>query len=56
MWKYVKPYLPYAVLAALFGVGEVSMDLTQPGIMSRIVDEGVLGLENGGVGNMALIW
>ena len=56
MWKYVKPYLPYAVLAALFMVGEVSMDLTQPGIMSRIVDEGVLGLENGGVGNMALIW
>ena len=37
-------------------VGEVLMDLIQPGIMSRIVDEGVLGLNNGGVGNLSLIW
>lgn len=56
MWNYIKRYLPYAVLAALFMVGEVSMDLVQPGIMSRIVDEGVLGLETGGVGDLALIW
>lgn len=55
MWKYVKHYLPYAVLAALFMVGEVSMDLVQPGIMSRIVDEGVLGLKTGGVGDLRLI-
>ncbi len=56
MWKYIKQYLPFAVLAGLFMVGEVSMDLIQPGIMSRIVDEGVLGLNNGGVGDMGLIW
>lgn len=37
-------------------IGEVSMDLIQPGIMSRIVDDGVLGLSNGGVGDLGLIW
>lgn len=56
MWKYVKRYLHFAVLAAIFMVGEVLMDLIQPGIMSRIVDEGVLGLDNGGVSNLHLIW
>lgn len=35
MWHYVKQYLPYAVLAALFMIGEVLMDLVQPGLMSR---------------------
>lgn len=56
MWKYIKRYLPYAILAGLFMIGEVSMDLVQPGIMSRIVDDGVLGLDNGGVGDLGLIW
>lgn len=56
MWKYVKPYLPFAVIAGLFMVGEVSMDLIQPGIMSRIVDEGVLGIGTGGTGSLSLIW
>lgn len=56
MWKYIKQYLPFAILAALFMIGEVTMDLLQPGIMSQIVDEGVLGLNNGGVGNIGLIW
>ncbi|MBR0293716.1 MAG: ABC transporter ATP-binding protein, partial [Acidaminococcaceae bacterium] len=28
----------------------------QPGLMRRIVDDGVLGLNNNGVGNMELIW
>ncbi|MGN0695950.1 MAG: ABC transporter transmembrane domain-containing protein, partial [Oscillospiraceae bacterium] len=55
MWKYIRQYLPYAVLAALFMVGEVMMDLLQPSIMSRIVDEGVLGVNNGGVGDMNVI-
>lgn len=27
MWKYIKRYLPYAILAALFMVGEVLIDL-----------------------------
>ena len=56
MWKYIRRYLPYAVLAGLFMIGEVMMDLIQPGFMSRIVDEGVLGLNNGGVGDLSLIW
>ena len=56
MWKYIKPYLPFAILAALFMIGEVLMDLLQPGIMSRIVDDGVLGLNHGGHGNLTIIW
>lgn len=56
MWKYIKRYLPYAILAALFMVGEVLMDLLQPEIMGQIVDDGVLGISNGGVGDMDLIW
>lgn len=56
MWKYIKRYLFYAVLAALFMIGEVAMDLVQPGIMSRIVDEGVLGLKSQGASDLGLIW
>lgn len=56
MWKYIKQYLPFAILAALFMIGEVLMDLLQPGIMSRIVDDGVLGLNHGGHGNLTIIW
>ncbi|MGN1179712.1 MAG: ABC transporter ATP-binding protein [Suilimivivens sp.] len=55
MWKYIKGYLHFAILAALFMTGEVLMDLLQPGIMSRIVDEGVLGINNNGVGDVGLI-
>ena len=56
MWKYIKKYLPYAVIAALFMVGEVMMDLVQPQLMSRIVDDGVLGIGNNGVGDLNIIW
>lgn len=55
MWKYIKKYLHIAILAALFMMGEVLMDLIQPGIMSRIVDEGVLGINNNGIGDIHLI-
>ncbi len=55
IWKYVKPYLPFAILAGLLMVGEVMMDLIQPGMMSQIVDNGVLGLSNGGVSDMRVI-
>lgn len=55
MWKYVKRYLHFAILAALFMVGEVLVDLIQPEIMSRIVDEGVLGIGNQGNSNLPLI-
>ncbi|MDO4287386.1 MAG: ABC transporter ATP-binding protein [Eubacteriales bacterium] len=56
MWKYIKQYLHFAVIAAAFMVGEVLMDLLQPEIMSQIVDDGVLGVSTGGVGDMDLIW
>lgn len=56
MWKYIKKYLHFAIIAAAFMVGEVLMDLIQPEIMSRIVDEGVLGISNQGVGDLHLIW
>lgn len=56
MWKYIKRYLHYAIIAALFMMGEVLMDLLQPDIMSRIVDDGVLGVSTGGVGDLSLIW
>lgn len=56
MWKYVKRYIHFAVPAAVFMAGEVMMDLIQPRMMSRIVDEGVLGLSSGGTGDLRLIW
>lgn len=56
MWKYVRQYLHFAIIAALFMIGEVLMDLIQPSIMSRIVDEGVLGMYNGGIGDLHVIW
>ncbi|MGN1019343.1 MAG: ABC transporter ATP-binding protein [Aristaeellaceae bacterium] len=56
IWHYVRRYIHFAVLAAACMVGEVLMDLIQPGIMSQIVDDGVLGLNNGGVGDLTLIW
>ena len=47
MWKFVRKYLHYAVIGALLMVGEVFMDLLQPGIMRIIVDDGVLGSGSG---------
>lgn len=52
MLKYLKKYWSFALLAPVFMIGEVSMDLLQPELMSRIIDDGVLGLNNGGVGNL----
>ena len=52
MLKYLKKYWFFAMLANVFMIGEVSMDLLQPELMSRIIDDGVLGLNNGGVGNL----
>ena len=56
MWHYIKRYVHFMVIAALFMVCEVLMDLLQPAILSRIVDDGVLGVNTGGVGDMHLIW
>ena len=47
--KYLKPYWFVALMTPLFMVIEVVVDLIQPKLMSKIVDEGVLA------GNMELI-
>lgn len=41
--RYLKPYWFIAVLSPLLMVGEVTIDLFQPDLMSKIVDEGVIG-------------
>ena len=55
MWNYVKKHLHFVIPAAVFMVGEVSMDLLQPGLMRQIVDEGVLKLDASGAGGLELI-
>ena len=42
MLKYLKKYRVFCILAPLFMVGEVAMDLWQPDLMAKIVDQGVL--------------
>ena len=42
MLKYLKKYWLFCILAPLFMVGEVAMDLWQPDLMAKIVDQGVL--------------
>ena len=41
--KYLKPYWLFALLSPILMIGEVVVDLMQPKLMSRIVDEGILG-------------
>ena len=55
MWKYVKKYIPLAIIAMFLMIGEVLVDLTQPKFMSQIVDNGVLGINNFGIGSLDLI-
>ena len=55
MFKYIKKYWYYALLAPLFMLGEVFSDLLQPKLMAKIIDEGVLGISTGGVGSTNII-
>lgn len=55
MLRYLKKYWYLALLAPLFMIGEVSMDLLQPRLMSIIVDDGVLGLSNNNIGDLHLV-
>ena len=41
--RYLKPYLPFAVLSPLLMIGEVLCDLCLPFLMSWIVDYGIVG-------------
>ena len=43
--KFLKPYWFVALMAPIFMIGEVFVDLIQPKLMSRIVDDGVLSGE-----------
>ena len=45
IFKYLKKYWLWAILAPLFMVGEVLMDLIQPMLMSILVDNGINGAE-----------
>ena len=49
MIVYIKKYWYWCILAPLFMLGEISMDLLQPDLMADIVDKGVLE------GNMSVI-
>ena len=55
MARYLKKYWLIALLGALFMVGEVYVDLYQPRMMERIVNQGILGLGNNGVPDLSLV-
>ncbi len=55
MLRFLKKYWIYAALASLFMVGEVLVDLYQPKMMQKIVDEGILGVGNCGVSDVKLV-
>ncbi|MBR0534675.1 MAG: ABC transporter ATP-binding protein [Bacteroidales bacterium] len=55
MWKYIRKYLPFAIAAILFMALEVYVDLIQPQLMRSIVDDGVLGVNAGGTGDLQII-
>ena len=55
LFRFMKKYWYMALLASAFMIGEVYIDLYQPRMMAEIVNEGVLGLSNGGQPNVQLI-
>ena len=46
VWKYIKPFLPLAILSVLLLFGQNIMELWLPTFMSEIVDTGIV---NGGI-------
>ena len=55
MLRFLKKYWYFAFLASFFMVGEVVVDLFQPKMMQKIVDEGILGIGNGGNSDVHLV-
>ena len=53
--KFLKPYWRWAVLAPLLMVLEVAMDLMQPKMIERIVDQGIARLDMAVVVNTGLL-
>lgn len=55
LFRFMKKYWYMALLASAFMIGEVYIDLYQPRMMAKIVNEGVLGISNGGKPDIDLI-
>jgi ATP-binding cassette subfamily B multidrug efflux pump len=53
--KFLKPYWKWAILAPLLMILEVAMDLMQPRMIQRIVDEGIAQLDMSVVANTGLL-
>lgn len=53
--KHLKKYWYFAVLASVFMILEVYVDLYQPRMMAEIVDQGILGLNNNGTPDMNVV-
>ena len=53
--RHLKKYWHFALLASVFMVLEVYVDLRQPRLMAEIVDQGILGLSNGGVSDIGIV-
>ena len=53
--KHLKKYWHFALLASVFMILEVYVDLRQPRLMAEIVDEGILGLHHGGVSDIGIV-
>jgi ATP-binding cassette subfamily B multidrug efflux pump len=49
LWRHLGKYRLYCVIAPLFMVGEISVDLIQPDLMAQIIDDGVTQ------GNLSLV-
>ncbi len=56
IWNSFQKYWLFALLAAGFMVAEVFVDLYQPRMMAVIVDEGILGLNHGGISDLQLVF
>lgn len=55
MWKYLKHYLPFAMLTVFFMLGDAGADLIQPMLMASIVDDGILAGGEEGFNKVLLI-
>ena len=53
--KHLKKYWGYALLASVFMILEVYVDLKQPQMMAEIVNQGILGIGNGGTADIGVV-
>ena len=55
IFSYAKKYIILAMLSSAFMIAEVALDLIQPRMMARIVNEGILGLGGSGHPDISLV-